>query len=242
MVMLSPAAEKRIRSFFVLLFLLFLIGIAVRLVGSTIRPASVLGLPLSGRTFVIDPGHGGYDPGVTKDGLDEKDVTLAISLMLRDYLQSAGAHVVLTRETDRDFLIMPTAGPKKKLDMKNRLTLIREAEPDMFLSIHANAMNSSRWRGAQVFYRSDSEDSRMLAELVQQELIRVLTNTDRQIKTGDYLLLNELEVPAIIVEVGFLSNWEEKRLLSEDKYRSKLAWAMYLGIMRYYAHDINAGS
>ena len=234
-VMLSPIVGKRVRLLFALLVLLALMLPVVRF--GRWSNSTVAGLPLAEKTFVIDPGHGGYDPGVIRNSVEEKNVVLDISLALRDYLQSAGARVVMTREIDKDLLVLPTAGPKKKQDMKNRLFIIRQAEPDMLISVHANAIGSYRWRGAQVFYSADSADSKVLAEMMQQELTRVLANTDRQAKTGDYLLLHEIDVPTVIVEVGFISNPEERRLLETQNYQSKVAWSIYLGIMRYYAQN-----
>jgi N-acetylmuramoyl-L-alanine amidase len=191
------------------------------------------GLPLSGTTVVIDPGHGGYDPGVWQNDLAEKQVVLAISLVLRDYLQAAGARVVMTRETDRDLLVLPAAGPKKQQDMENRLSLIKGAQADILISVHANAISSSRWHGAQVFYNGGCEASKVLAEKIQQEFIRVLANTDRQSKTGNYFLLNQVNHPAVLVEVGFISNPQEAALLSKPAYQSKVAWSIYLGIIAY---------
>jgi N-acetylmuramoyl-L-alanine amidase len=190
------------------------------------------GLPLMGKTFVIDPGHGGYDPGVWCNDVEEKIVVLGISLALRDYLQSSGARVVMTRESDRDLLVLPTAGPKKKQDMKNRLNIIKDANPDLLISVHANSISSSIWHGAQVFYNPDCDASKMLAELIQQELARVLDNTDRMAKPGNYLILNEVDMPAIIVETGFISNPREAALLTDPEYQSKVAWSIYLGIIR----------
>ncbi len=199
------------------------------------QPAVRSGLPLYGRNIVIDPGHGGYDPGVFRGDLIEKDLNLAISLVLRDYLQGSGARVVMTREADHDLLALPAAGPKKRLDMKNRLAVIRAADPDLLISIHINASPSPLWAGAQVFHQRDCAEGRKLALLIQEELIRVLRNTGRQAKEGDFFLLNEAGVPAALVEAGFLSNPREARLLRDERYRSRLAWAVYLGIIRYFA-------
>ncbi len=196
-------------------------------------PAASMGLPLSGITVVIDPGHGGYDPGVVRENVEEKDIVLGISFVLRDYLQAGGAKVVLTRESDRDLLVLPTAGPKKKQDMKHRLFIINSASPDLLVSIHTNAISGSRWRGAQVFYSNDCEKGKLLAEAIQAELVSVLKNTDRQAKPGNYLILNEANVPAVLVESGFLSNPAERMLLTDERYQSQLAWAVYLGILRF---------
>ena len=231
---LTPKVGRRVRILLILgLVLVVILFLRFFLVPN--RSVAMSGLPLSGKTIVLDPGHGGYDPGVYRNQVEEKIIVLGISVALRDYLQSSGVQVVMTRETDRDLLVVPTAGPKKKQDMKNRLNIIKNAQPDLVISIHANAISASRWRGAQVFYREDHEHSKKLALLVQQELARVLANTDRQATTGDYLILNESEVPAVLVETGFISNPEEARLLGDSQYQSKVAWAIYVAIGKYLA-------
>jgi len=196
------------------------------------------GLPLSRKIVVIDPGHGGYDPGVTTGSLKEKDIVLAISLILRDYLQSGGAYVVMTREQDNDLLILPTAGPKKTQDMKNRKEIINNANPDLVISVHVNSISSSRWRGAQVFYSADSNKSKRIALLIQDELTRVLKNTNRSAKPGQYYIVNETNATAVLVEAGFISNSEEAKLLTDKDYQQKVAWAIYMGINRYFSDTV----
>ncbi len=196
-----------------------------------VSPAQAV-LPLSGRIICVDPGHGGYDPGTIRNGIQEKDIVLKIALCLRDYLQQGGAWVVLTREKDLDFLEI-TAGPKKRLDMKNRCQIIEEGGGELLISIHANCISSSIWRGAQVFYREGSEEGKLLASAIQNELIRILKNTDREAKSGDYYILRETSIPGVIVEAGFLSNPEEAELLNSPEYQKKIAWAIYLGIISY---------
>ncbi|HHX74607.1 MAG TPA: N-acetylmuramoyl-L-alanine amidase CwlD [Firmicutes bacterium] len=229
----APGLKRRL--YFILVFyLLILILLPVarqRLAGT--QPALQTGLLLSGKVFAIDPGHGGYDPGVMRNGIAEKDVALEISLFLRAYLQSAGARVVMTRETDRD-LLLPAAGPKKQQDMKNRMRVINGARPDLLLSIHVNSITSPVWRGAQVFHKAGEGNSKVIAETIQEELRRILANTDRAVKPGNYYVLNEAECPAVLVECGFLSNAEEARLLTDRTYQSRLAWAVYAGLLRYY--------
>lgn len=195
--------------------------------------ASLRGLPLTGKTVAIDPGHGGYDPGVIRDEIEEKKVVLEIALKLRNYLQGAGARVVMTRETDRDLLVLPTAGPKKQQDMQNRLKVLEEASPDLVISVHANAIDSPRWSGAQVFYKINCEESKRLAAAIQAEMKRVLKNTERVEKPGDYLILYKAGAPAVLVETGFISNPGEARLLIDKEYQTKVAWSIYLGILSY---------
>jgi len=182
----------------------------------------------------VDPGHGGYDPGADNDGVVEKDVVLQISLFLRDYLQQGGARVLMTREKDVDLLEVPV-GPKKRAELQNRLSMVEQFGAELLVSIHANVIFSPRWRGAQAFYQHGSEDGKKLACAIQEELRRVLKNTDRQAGSGDFFLLRESSMTAVIVEAGFLSNPHEASLLAQPEYQKKVAWAIYLGIVSYFS-------
>ncbi len=218
------------------IIILALVLAVIWLLGYTaaVRPTATGVLPLAGKVVAVDPGHGGYDAGMEADGILEKDVVLGIAFFFRELLREAGAEVFLTREKDEDLLTLPT-GPKKRRDLENRLKLITEADVDVLISIHANAISSPRWYGAQTFYMEDQEQSKELAGFIQQELIRVLKNTDRKITSGsdNYFLLDNSPVPAVIVEVGFLSNPRERALLVEPAYQRKVAWAIYLGVIKF---------
>lgn len=199
-------------------------------------------LPLSGKTIALDAGHGGPDGGAeSKDGIIEKDINLAITLRLRDYLQQAGAIVVLTRETDTDLAESGTKGysKRKTQDLHNRADLIQNNNADMFLSIHLNSIPSNKWRGAQTFYYLNNPDNPNLAALIQSELRRNLENTDRVAKLADktVYLLKTLKIPSALVEVGFLSNPEEAKLLADENYQKMLAASVYQGVLRYYAGE-----
>ncbi|MEC0371198.1 N-acetylmuramoyl-L-alanine amidase CwlD [Paenibacillus chibensis] len=194
-------------------------------------------LPLSGKVIALDAGHGGPDGGaVSKQGVIEKDVNLAITLYLRDYLQQAGAVVYLTREGDYDLANEDTKGYSKRKteDLKQRAKLIQDTKADLFLSIHLNSYPSSRWSGAQTFYYPNHPDNALLATLVQDEIKRNLENTDRVAKTVNTVyLLQALKVPSALVEVGFLSHPEESQLLRDESYQQKVAAAVYKGMLRY---------
>lgn len=203
----------------------------------TDRSWSGWSLPLSGKVIVLDAGHGGPDGGASSsNGVVEKDVTLPISMYLRDFLQQAGAIVVMTRDGDYDLAQPDTKGwsRRKAEDLKKRVQLVNEQEADMLVSIHLNAIPSKKWTGAQTFYAPRIKESGQLATLVQDEIKRVLKNTDRSAKkTDDIYILRMLERPAILVEVGFLSNDEEAKMMSKTEYQKQMANAIYQGILRY---------
>ncbi|GIP41463.1 germination-specific N-acetylmuramoyl-L-alanine amidase [Paenibacillus sp. J31TS4] len=195
-------------------------------------------MPLSGKVIVLDAGHGGPDGGAkSKAGLVEKEVTLAITMFLRDYLQEAGAVVKLTRETDTDLAEAGTKGysRRKTEDLNKRAERIANERGDLMISIHLNSIPSDQWRGAQTFYNPSSHpDNKQLAAWIQQEMKRNLENTDRVAKTDNKVfLLKEATMPSALVEVGFLSNSEEARLLGQKSYQQKLAASIYQGILKY---------
>ncbi|MEB1809780.1 MAG: N-acetylmuramoyl-L-alanine amidase CwlD [Bacillaceae bacterium] len=198
-------------------------------------------LPLSGKVIILDPGHGGPDGGaVSKSGLLEKDVTLEIALNLRDYLQEAGALVLMTREEDKDLADsdIKKIRHRKVQDLKRRVELINGSDGDMFVSIHLNAIPSPKWKGAQTFYNRTIEENEYIAKFVQDEIRRNLENTHRVAKPiGNVFLIKQAQIPGVLVEVGFLSNPEEARLLEKEKYQQKVAASIYQGILRYYSEE-----
>ncbi|MEC0243970.1 N-acetylmuramoyl-L-alanine amidase CwlD [Paenibacillus dokdonensis] len=203
----------------------------------TVKTTGHWSLPLSGKVIALDAGHGGPDGGaVSKQGVIEKDVNLAIALYLRDYLQQAGAVVYMTREGDYDLAGADTKGYSKRKteDLKQRAKLIQNTKADLFLSIHLNSFPSNRWSGAQTFYYPNHPDNAGLAELIQDEIKRNLENTDRVAKTVDTVyLLQALKMPSALVELGFLSHPQESQLLRDENYQRKVAAAVYKGMLRY---------
>lgn len=198
-------------------------------------------IPLSGKVIALDPGHGGPDGGAeSKDGLIEKDINLAITLHLRDYLQEAGALVFMTREDDNDLAGSATKGYSKRKteDLINRAQLINQQKSDLFLSVHVNSIPSVKWSGAQTFYYPNHKDSAGLATWIQEELTKNLNNTDRIAKpVGNVYLLKTLQMPSALIEVGFLSNPAEAALLRSTAYQKKIAAAIYQGVLRYYSGE-----
>ena len=203
---------------------------------------TVWSLPLAGTLIAIDPGHGGKDGGaVSADGkVVEKDVTLAISLYLRDFLQQSGAFVIMTREQDQD-LATPEAERNRKRkseDIRNRVKFINENMPDFVVSIHVNSIPSPRWSGAQTFYSPAFKKSEEMAYLIQDEIRRVIGHTKREpSKTESVFLIREVASPAVLVEVGFVSNAEEAKRLQSVDYQKAMANAIYQGILRQFAGE-----
>lgn len=199
-------------------------------------------LPLAGTVIAIDAGHGGKDGGATSSSGEvvEKDVTLAISMYLRDFLQQSGAYVIMTREEDKD-LASPDADANRKRkseDIRNRVKLVNENAPDFLISIHVNAIPSPKWSGAQTFYSPAYKKSAEMSYLIQDEIKRVMGNTDRvPSKTDNVFLIREVTCPAVLVEVGFVSNTQEAKQLQSVDYQKAMANAIYQGILRQYSGE-----
>lgn len=184
---------------------------------------------------VIDAGHGGADPGkVGVDGSLEKDINLKIAKKLALFLTAADVDVVLTRESDAG-LYDENVSNKKVQDMKNRVALIEEKKPALTVSIHQNSYHEEYVHGAQVFYFKGSQESKDIAERMQQVLAEQIDpDNARQAKANDsYYLLKKTSSPIVIVECGFLSNYEEAQKLSSEVYQEKTAWAIHLAILNY---------
>lgn len=186
-------------------------------------------------TVIIDSGHGGSDPGkVGLHGEKEKEINLSIAKKLQRNLEHQGIRVVMTR-TDDNGLYSEGSANKKRDDMDKRVEIMNTSGAALAVSIHQNSFTDGRYKGAQVFYYETSEKGEALAQTVQKSLIE---NADRentrQAKANtSYYLLKKSEIPAVIVECGFLSNEAEAAKLTDEIYQEKIAWAIHIGIMRY---------
>lgn len=178
--------------------------------------------------IVIDPGHGGEDPGkVGSNDVLEKDLNLQIAQKVAAMLEEAGIEIVMTREDDN----VPTA---KKQDLEERVELINDTNPTLALCIHQNSYPDASIHGAQVFYQTTVEEAKRAASIVQEELLAIDSTNKRQIKANDtYYMLKNVHVPTIIVECGFLTNAEEAGRLVQEDYQNKLAEAICEGVVRW---------
>ena len=185
--------------------------------------------PLVGKVIYLDPGHGGLDPGATYKDIKESDINLEICLNIREKLEYAGATVFLTREGDYD-LSSINARRRKKSDFDNRLKLINNSNADMYISIHLNSTNSSKWHGTQIFYDSVNKNNQKIANSFSNYL-----NIKRkpELIKGMYLNKN-LHVPGILIEVGFLSNYNDRKKIISSEYQDKFANQIVKAVINYY--------
>jgi N-acetylmuramoyl-L-alanine amidase len=184
---------------------------------------------------ILDAGHGGADPGkVGINGALEKDLNLEIALKVQTYLEANDIRVVMTRDSDEG-LNDANASNKKVQDMKRRVALMDETDPDLAVSIHQNSYTEEYVHGAQVFYYTGSAEGQKLAETIQQSMVsRVDPDNNRQVKqNSSYYLLKKTGTPIVIVECGFLSNQAEADKLCTPLYQDRVAWAITMGILTY---------
>lgn len=192
--------------------------------------------PSKNTVLVLDAGHGGFDPGkVGVNGALEKDINLSIVMKLKTLLEEEGFTVYLTRE--KDTLLGPAnSTSKKKDDMIARINMITELKPYFTISIHQNSFTDASSSGPQVFYYKDSEEGATMAQVIQDVLNTQLSPAKSRAPqaNANYYLLTRIPTPTVIVECGFLSNPTEADLLTQDEYQSRVANAIFLGILSYY--------
>lgn len=186
---------------------------------------------------MLDPGHGGYDPGaVSSHGVYEKAINLQIAQKVGEMLRPSGIEVFLTREEDIDYAPNGVKGKttKKHIDLNHRIEMANEEKADIFVSLHVNATVTGQNSGAETFYHYKSESGKRLAELIQQELIKINGMNRRIAKPGDFYIVKNTSMPSVIVEVGYLSSAKEQKKLQQTWYQEQLSRAIAKGIANYF--------
>lgn len=194
-----------------------------------------------GKIVILDPGHGGEDPGAVSDklGIKEKEVNLYIAGEVKKMLEASGYKVIMTRT--EDFLEYDETAKsntaKRRQDLIRRKGIMDSQGADIVVSIHLNKFTDSKYKGAQVFFPKNSKSSQKLAISLQASLIE---NVDKEntrealVKKEEIIILKNLKTTTAIVECGFLSNVDEEAKLGEKAYRDKLAKAIKIGIDGYF--------
>jgi N-acetylmuramoyl-L-alanine amidase len=193
------------------------------------------------KTVILDPGHGGEDPGAVSDysGLKEKDANLDISLRVKELLEEEGYKVFMTREEDKlEYDLQTTNIVKKRLqDLTRRKKMIDDSGADIAVSIHLNKFPKTQYYGAQTFFPPNCLESKKLAESIQKSLREIVDPENKRealLKEEPVIIFRDLKTPTVMVECGFLSNKEEEKKLQTDEYRDKIAYAIKEGIASYY--------
>jgi len=229
-------SKKRILFIVTMLFVSVISFIGLEKQENTIETVS---LPVTGKTVVLDAGHGYPDEGAeSANGVSEASINLVITKKVQTLLEQSGSNVILTRSDENGIydLSASTIREKKVSDIKNRVKIGNESSADAFVSIHLNKIPQSQYYGWQAFFKANNEKSEELAKSLQEELNASIQKENKReaLKiTGKYII-EHVEIPIAIIECGFLSNPQEAKLLQQDEYQNKIAWGIYNGIMDYF--------
>lgn len=193
-------------------------------------PAGSLINPPDAPTIVIDVGHGGTDRGARGHipYCEEKKICLLTARLVKQYLDQLGYHVIMTRNTDH-FIPLP-----------KRVEIATQAQGNIFVSVHFNSSRSPEAQGIEVFFCDSKDDrprtsaSRKLADAILSRVIRRTSATSRGVKKGNFYVIRETSMPAVLVEGGFISNPEERALLKSRNYQEKIARGIADGIDQYF--------
>ncbi|GAV23858.1 N-acetylmuramoyl-L-alanine amidase CwlD [Carboxydothermus pertinax] len=230
---------RKVLTVLVVMIVLAILGGVVRNILLN-REVRVLSVAVAHRIIVLDPGHGGQDPGCKgQQGAVEKKITLDIARRVAAKLEMAGAQVYLTRSGDYDLADPAIKGNsvRKKQDLARRIQIAEDRKAEILISIHANSFPERKYRGAQTFYQKSDVKGKLLAELLQESFKTILANTNRVAQAGDYFINRNSRMASVIAEVGFLSNPEEEKLLLNPEYREKVSLAIYFAVLRYFDQE-----
>lgn len=194
--------------------------------------ATIFSYTLLGKTIYIDPGHGGRDGGATYKNIYEKDINLVMSKKIQKHLISKGATVYLTRETDTD--LSTTKNNKKRSDLTNRAKLINKSNANMYISIHLNYISNSKWKGLQIFYNNKNQENEIIATNITNYLKETTSNIRDAKKENIYYMYKQITIPGVLIELGFLSNPNDRYRLTKDEYQEKLAISIANSIENYF--------
>jgi N-acetylmuramoyl-L-alanine amidase len=228
----------KLRNIYILILAMLLLSLCIVMISSfsnlAVHTSAEPIEPLT--TVIIDAGHGGEDGGAEAGGILEKDINLAIANRVADILRLSGCRVVEVRDTDLSVYSdgAATLKEKKTSDLMNRVSLFNSDSRNLVVSIHQNKFDNPKYSGAQVFYSVNHEKSRDLAESIRSAVVLLLQpENTRELKPAgkDIYILDHAEVPAVIVECGFLSNDAERQKLADSGYQSEMAFAVAMGVL-----------
>lgn len=187
--------------------------------------------PLPKHVVIIDPGHGGSDPGACREGVMEKDINLAIAQRVAESMKQHQVH--LTRTKDQDFV--PNGVYTKaaeRLDLDQRIAVAQRFKGEVFVSIHINT-GEGQDNGVLVYYNPRDEGSTRLAQAIQREANMLPKARAREPRPDDFYLFQNMTIPVVIVEAGWLCNPEERKRLLDPAYQELVAGAIARGITKF---------
>lgn len=173
-------------------------------------------------SVMVDAGHGGKDPGTSSGTADEKDITLKIAKLVKAYLEGAGVTVILSREDDTF------------IDKYERAELANNAGVDLFVSVHCNYLEErTDISGVETYYMENSASGERLATMVHNQILAITDANDMHVRENDYVVIRETDMPAVLVETGYLSNRQDAGKLTDSEYQSKMAYGIAAGMIEY---------
>ncbi|MDF2633631.1 MAG: N-acetylmuramoyl-L-alanine amidase [Pelosinus sp.] len=194
---------------------------------------------LRNKVIAIDPGHGGSDPGaIGANKLQEKIVTLAVAQRVQALLEKAGAKVLMTRKTDVD-VYGPNASAVEELSA--RTIVANKNKADVFVSLHINAFTNPSVGGIATYYYQKSKYDMLLADCIQDNLIKSGGLQDRGINAAGFYVIKKTQMPSVLAELGFISNPDEEKLLSNPQFQQKMAQGIVQGLDAFFAQAAKKG-
>lgn len=209
------------KKIYVFLFLILLLSVF------TVKSKSGL---LNRKIIYLDAGHGGIDGGSKYKDINEDDINLSIVMTLKEEMEKEGAKVYLTRNGDYD--LASTTYYRKRSDLANRATMINNSDCDLYLSIHLNSSLNSTWNGAQVFYDDVNPKNKNLAEALQKEL-----GNKKIVLAHNYYMYSRIKKPGVLLELGFISNYNDRNNLQNKEYQIKISANIIKGIVKFFRNN-----
>ena len=221
----------------IIIVLASIVGVSYKIFGENIISA-MAGTSPSEKIIIIDAGHGGEDSGaVGVTGVLEKDLNLQMALQIGSEFEERGYVVVSTRTDDRLLYTEDENiyGIRKISDLKNRVKVAEKYPDAILVSIHMNSFGSGKYSGLQVYYSTNKDESKDLADSIQSKVATELQKDNkREIKSGkDMYILEHVNNTAVLIECGFLTNEAECKKISEKEYQNQLSFSIVCGIIEY---------
>ena len=187
---------------------------------------------LIGKTIYLDPGHGGIDAGTIYKEIYEKDINLILCKKLKAALENKGATVYLTRDSDKDLSVRKQN--RKRSDLISRAYLINKAKPDLYLSIHVNYLANTKYKGLQIFYNSRNKENEIIATSLSKYIKEKTSNVRTPKMNNTYYMYKNISTPGVLIEVGFLSNPDDRYRLTHDEHQDKLVANLIYSVEKYF--------
>ena len=185
------------------------------------------------KKIIIDPGHGGIDSGAHHNKILEKNINLTIAKKLAQKLEQSNIQVKLTRQQDKLYQ------NNRQKDLKHRIKIANNSKADLLISIHVNSFPSTSSFGGETYYSKNSKEGKKLASAIQEQLLKIQPKNYRTIKTAPYYILQESNITAVLIEVGFISNPQDSKRITDPKAQEKIAEAINKGIINYFNNNLD---